>query len=99
MTTKRTRTTPAIEGHDVPYHEVMTCTVCNRVYWGDCAFRAHYPCENRDYVRLAHTLYRDPTTEAVFYQEPAKPFVLLACKERYTVAAERVAKAREARSE
>ena len=30
--------------HEVPWHERMSCTQCQREFWGDCAYRTHMPC-------------------------------------------------------
>lgn len=89
-TKKRTRINKPPEGHDVAWHEVLTCVVCKRDFWGACAWDAHWPCNNTEFLRTAHELYRIPDKDVTYFRQDVNPFVLLACKERYCTMMKRV---------
>lgn len=82
-TKKRTRINKVPEGHTVAYHEALTCVVCKREFWGACAWDAHWPCNNAEFLRTAHQLYRIPDKDVTYFRQDVEPFVLLDCKERY----------------
>lgn len=72
--------------HEVPWHEELTCTVCGRIFWGDCAFREHVPC-GKTVTRGKYRRYRNEKTGVVL-------FVLRGDKQHYEAMQARAAKAR-----
>lgn len=94
---KRTRKVTIPENHDVAHHELLTCVVCKREFWGDCGFRDHGPCINEEFTRVAHEQYLVPSTGNVLVHQPGKPFIRVSCFDRYTTMMARVENARENR--